>query len=302
MPRRSIKSSNKFPSRKKDLPNYLRTLDLSPQKKLGQNFLINQMVMFDIATAVEHEGIETVIEIGAGPGGLTQELVNKFKSVIAVELDEELAAITRNRLGDYNNLTVIAADILQIDLIDILLEADAKPPFVVVGNLPYYITQPILRKIQESEVLPACIVILVQREVARRIVGGSSKESFLSMCTKFFGSPEKLFDVDSSSFWPMPKVQSSVVRIDNFPEPALPIFNDDRKSFFHLLRAGFSSPRKQLHNVLPGALGLLTADIDLVLSEADIAPSLRAQHLSLRDWYLLFCALQNNNPAAIRIR
>ena len=140
MPRRSIKSSNKFPSRKKDLPNYLRTLDLSPQKKLGQNFLINQMVMFDIATAVEHEGIETVIEIGAGPGGLTQELVNKFKSVIAVELDEELAAITRNRLGDYNNLTVIAADILQIDLIDILLEAHAKPPFVVVGNLPYYLS------------------------------------------------------------------------------------------------------------------------------------------------------------------
>ena len=188
--------------------------------------------MFDIAAAVVQKDIGTVIEIGAGPGGLTQELVKNFLSVIAVEIDEELASITRERLRDYDNLTVIAADILQVDLLEILLEAEARPPFVVVGNLPYYITQPILRKMQESTVLPSRIVILVQREVGRRIVGGTSKESFLSMCTKFFGSPQKLFDVDSSSFWPEPKVQSSVIQIDNFSEPSVPVLSEDRESFF----------------------------------------------------------------------
>lgn len=302
MPRRNIKSSNRFASKKNNLPNYLRTLNLSPQKTLGQHFLIDQMIMFDIAAAVDQKDIGTVIEIGAGPGGLTQELVKNFLSVIAVEIDEELASITRERLRDYDNLTVIAADILQVDLLEILLEAEARPPFVVVGNLPYYITQPILRKMQESTVLPSRIVILVQREVGRRIVGGTWKESFLSMCTKFFGSPQKLFDVDSSSFWPEPKVQSSVIQIDNFSEPSVPVLSEDRESFFHLLRAGFSSPRKQLHNVLPGALGISAEEIKLVLNNADIAPDLRAQHLSLEDWYLLFCVLQNSHPMAMKVR
>ena len=302
MPRSNIKSSNKFASKKNNFPNYLRTLNLSPQKTLGQHFLVDQMIMFDIAAAVVEEGIDTVIEIGAGPGGLTQELVKNFSSVIAVELDEELASITRDRLNTYNNLTVIAADILQIDLLEILSEANARPPFVIVGNLPYYITQPILRKIQESSVLPSKIVFLVQREVARRIVGGKSKESLLSMCTKFFGSPLKLFDVDSSSFWPEPKVQSSVIRIDNFSEPAVPILSKDQEPFFHLLRAGFSSPRKQLHNVLPGALGIADKEIKIVLSKAEIAPELRAQHLSLEDWYVLFRCLQSSHPSVMRIR
>jgi len=302
MPRRNIKSSNKFANRKNKLPNYLRALNLSPQKTLGQHFLINQMIMFDIATAAEQEGVDTVIEIGAGPGGLTQELVKKFSSVVAVEIDEELASIARDRLHDHNNLTVIAADILQVDLLEILSEAEVRPPFVIVGNLPYYITQPILRKIQESTVLPSRIVILVQREVARRIVGGTSKESLLSMCTKFFGSPQKLFDVDSSSFWPEPKVQSSVIRIDNFSEPAIPVLSEDKESFFHLLRAGFSSPRKQLHNVLPGVLGISAEEIKIVLNKTEIAPNLRAQHLSLEDWYLLFCTLQSSHPMDMKIK
>ena len=286
----------------RELPPYLERLGIQPRKALGQNFLIDELALTEIAEATRVPGVDTVLEIGAGPGALTEELVERFKTVVAIEIDEELAEITRRRLGGGGGLTVIAADILQFDARELLTEAGAGPPYVVAGNLPYYITQPIVRKLLESDPAPARTVVMVQRQVARRMVGGDGRESLLSMSIKFYGMPRALFDVPASSFWPQPKVDSAVVAIDRLAEPPVPISAEERDSFFELLRAGYASPRKQLHNVLPGVLGLSNAAVGKTLEVAGLDPALRAQHLDLSDWAVLFTTLNERHPGVLTLR
>jgi 16S rRNA (adenine1518-N6/adenine1519-N6)-dimethyltransferase len=286
----------------RELPPYLKRLGIKPRKSLGQNFLIDELALGDIAEATRVPGVETVLEIGAGPGGLTEELVERFKTVVAIEIDEELAELTRQRLGGGGGLTVIAADILEFNARDLLTEAGTGPPYVVAGNLPYYITQPIVRKLLESDPAPARTVVMVQRQVARRMVGGNGRESLLSMSIKFYGTPRALFDVPASAFWPQPKVDSAVVAIDRLAEPPVPISPEQRDSFFELLRAGYASPRKQLHNVLPGVLGLSSAAVGKTLEAAGLEPALRAQHLNLSDWAMLFGTLNERHPGVLTLR
>ena len=215
-----------------DLPPYLERLGVQPRKALGQNFLIDELALGDIAAAAAATGVATVLEVGAGPGGLTEELLGRFERVVAVEIDEELAHLTRQRLGANSGLSVIAADILDFEPWELLQEGGAGPPYVVAGNLPYYITQPIVRKLLESDPAPARTVVMVQRQVARRMVGGNGRESLLSMSIKFYGTPRALFDVPASAFWPQPKVDSAVVAIDRLAEPPVPISPEQRDSFF----------------------------------------------------------------------
>lgn len=285
-----------------ELPPYLERLGVQPRKALGQNFLIDELALGDIAKAAAEPGIDTVLEIGAGPGGLTEELLGSFGRVVAVEIDEELADLTRGRLGGNEALTVIAADILDFEAGELLEEAGASAPYVVAGNLPYYITQPIVRRLLEADPAPERIVVMVQREVARRMVGGTGRESLLSMSIKFYGSPRSLIDVQASSFWPSPKVDSAVVVIDRLETPPVPVTAEERVSFFHLLRAGYASPRKQLHNALPGALGLPGDVVSAMLETAGLDPALRAQHLSLADWESLFRAVESVHPEALVVR
>ena len=240
----------------------------------------------------------------AGPAGQTEDLLAVFRHVVAVELDEELAALTRGRLtggrpGANEALSVIAADILDFEPGELLEEAGLAAPYVVAGNLPFYITQPIVRRLLEADPAPERIVVMVQREVARRMVGANGHESLLSMSIKFHGEPRALFDVPASSFWPAPKVDSAVVAIDRLEGPPVAIERSERDSFFHLLRAGFASPRKQLHNALPGALGLPNDDVVASLEAAGIDPALRAQHLGLPEWAELYRAIEATHPAAL---
>jgi 16S rRNA (adenine1518-N6/adenine1519-N6)-dimethyltransferase len=281
------------------LPPYLERLGVQPRKALGQNFLIDELALGDIATAAAASGVATVLEIGAGPGGLTEELLAHFGTVVAVEIDEELAELTRRRLSAHEGLTVVAADILDFTPVDLLEEAGAGGPYVVAGNLPYYITQPIVRRLLEADPGPERIVVMVQREVARRMVGAGGRESLLSMSIKFYGAPQALFDVPSSSFWPAPKVDSAVVAIDRLTAPPIAVTAAERSPFFHLLRAGYASPRKQLHNALPAALGLPGDAVTAALEVAGIDPALRAQHLGLVEWESLFRAVEAAHPEAL---
>jgi 16S rRNA (adenine1518-N6/adenine1519-N6)-dimethyltransferase len=283
------------------LPPYLERLGVKPRKALGQNFLIDELALDDIAAAAASTGVDTVLEVGAGPGGLTEELLERFARVVAVEIDEELAELTRQRLGGNAALTMIAADILDFEPGELLEEAGVQPPYVVAGNLPFYITQPIVRRLLEADPAPERIVVMVQREVARRMVADGGRESLLSMSIKFHGKPQALRDVPSSAFWPSPKVDSAVVAIDRLSSPPVPITLEERGSFFHLLRAGFSTPRKQLHNTLTVALGLPEREISGALEAAEIDPALRAQHLGLADWERLFRAVESTHPKALII-
>lgn len=285
-----------------ELPAYLERLGVQPRKALGQNFLIDELALGDIVAAAAAPGIDTVLEIGAGPGGLTEELLALFRRVVAVEIDEELAELTRRRLGGNAALTMIAADILDFAPGELLEEAGASAPYVVAGNLPYYITQPIVRRLLETDPAPERIVVMVQREVARRMVGTAGRESLLSMSIKFYGEPRALFDVPASSFWPSPKVDSAVVAIDRLTEPPVRVAQGERVPFFHLLRAGFASPRKQLHNALPGALGLPGDAVSAALEAAGVDPALRAQHLGLVEWEALFRAVEAVHPEALVVR
>ena len=272
-------------------PEYLARLGVHPRKALGQNFLIDEFLLSDIATAAVRDRTTTVLEIGAGPGGLTEELVRRADTVVAIEIDEELSSLTRARLSDQRGLFVLAADFMEFEPVELIAESGAPEPhvpYVAVGNLPYYITQPIIRKLLECDRPPERIVVLVQREVAHRIVGGPGKESLLSISIKMYGEPRYLFDVPREAFWPPPKVQSAVVEIEAFPQPALDLTPGEITAFFHLVRAGFAQPRKQLHNSMVDESGLPRNQILEMIEACGLDPAVRPQHLTLADWERLF--------------
>ena len=283
------------------MPDYLRRLGVTPRKALGQHFLIDELILHNIAEAAALTPDDVVLEIGAGPGGLTEELAKRGSTVVAVEIDEELAGGTRARLSEYDRLHVLAADILDFAPLELLQEAGVAAPYVAVGNLPYYITQPIVRRLLESDPAPTRIVVLVQREVAQRMVGGPRRESLLSLSVKVYGVPRLLFDVPSTAFWPPPKVQSAVVEITRLDRPAVDLSPEQLAVFFHLLRAGFAQPRKQIHNVFPEELGLEPPQVRQVLEAAGIDPVARAQHLDLADWERLFRTFGELYPGALEM-
>ena len=285
------------PPQPPELPEYLRRLGLQPRKALGQNFLIDELALSLIAEACGLDEDSTVLEIGAGPGGLTGELASRAGHVVAVELDEELAALARSRMAGHPGVCVIAADILDFTPEELLAECDAEPPYIACGNLPYYITQPIVRRLLESERPPTRIVVMAQREVARRIVGGAGRESLLSMTVRCYGTAESVLDLPATAFWPAPKVQSSVVRIEVLPEP--PVDRDDLPRLTHLMRAGFTEPRKQLHNTLRSALDLSRDETAALLEAGEIDPARRAQHLDLDDWRRLLAAVDDRQPGLL---
>ena len=282
-------------------PEQLRRLGVTPRKALGQHFLVDEFVLAEVADACELGPRSVVLEIGAGAGALTEELVRRAGTVVAVELDEELAALTRRRLAEHAGLHVLAADILDFQPQELLAECGVAPPYVACGNLPYYITQPVVRRLLGAEAPPERIVVMVQREVARRIVGGTGRESLLSISIRCYGAAEALFDVPSSAFWPQPKVQSAVVRIEPRPGLAAALGRERLERFFNLLRAGFSEPRKQLHNALHRALGLTRAQTTALLEEAGVDGTLRAQHLALEDWRRLHEVVERRHPETLDV-
>ena len=312
--RRSSSAARRNPAAKKrapeatpDVPQYLERLGIAPRKALGQHYLADEMLLADIAAACGVHEDDTVLEIGAGPGGLTEELAKTGATVVAVEIDEELAGSTRARLAAYANLSVLAADVMDFEPEELLDEAGATlggvaPPYVAVGNLPYYITQPIVRRLLEADPGPERIVVLVQREVAQRMVGGPGHESLLSLSVQVYGAARMLFDVPATAFWPPPKVQSAVIEITRLPRRAVNLPPDELESFFHLLRAGFAQPRKQIHNVFPEELGIPPEQFAETLEAAGLDPVARAQHLSLADWEHLYRAVVARHPGALDVK
>lgn len=283
------------------LPPSLRRLGLTPRKALGQHFLIDEFALSDIADACGLTAASTVLEIGAGPGGLTEELCRRAGRVVAVEIDEELAALTRRRLADHEGLCVVAADALDFTPEELLEECDAGSPYVACGNLPYYITQPLIRRLLEAQSPPERLVITAQKEVAQRLIGGARRESLLSISVRCYGEAELLFDLPAGAFWPQPKVRSSVVRIERLAEPALALPPDGVERFFRVVRAGFSEPRKQLHNALRSALGISAAETEALLRDASIDGTDRAQHLTLDTWRRLHEAVEQRCPATLDV-
>jgi 16S rRNA (adenine1518-N6/adenine1519-N6)-dimethyltransferase len=261
----------------------LRQSGLKAKKSLGQHFLVDETVLNTIVEAAELSPEDTVIEVGPGLGILTVELARNAGKVIAVELDANLASLLKRRLGSLANLRVINADILKVNPSQLL---EAKNKYKVVANLPYYITSPVLRYFVEASTKPSLMVMMVQKEVGEAIVAGPGDMSLLAISLQAYSKPRIISHVPSSCFYPQPKVDSVILRLDVLPEPAVKVA--DMNSFFEVVRCGFSSPRKQLHNSLAHGLGVKPAEVALLLEQANIDVKRRAETLSLEEWAKLY--------------
>lgn len=268
----------------------LRHFDLRARKSLGQHFLIDGEVLKLITSAAELNPTDVIMEIGSGLGVLTNELARQAGWVIAIELDGKLAAILKQTLTPFDNFTVINEDILGINPAALLQEQRAQFPSVinspfsykVVANLPYYITSPVLRHFLEASVKPQIMVVMVQKEVAEAIVAKPGGMSLLSISVQFYGKPGIVSHVPAWCFYPVPEVDSAILRVDLYPKPAVAV--TDEKSFFGLVRAGFSASRKQIVNSLAQGLKLSKAEVLSLLEKAHIAPQRRAETLTLDEW------------------
>ena len=253
-------------------------------KALGQNFLVNPSVCPKMAQACGADENTGVIEIGAGIGVLTKELAKRAKKVVSVELDTRLLPVLDETLSEFDNVEIVNADIMKLDLQKLIEEKFSGMKVVVCANLPYYITSPVITMLLESKIPIESVTVMIQKEVADRLTApvGSRDSGAVTVCVNYFSTPEKLFDVKRGSFMPMPKVDSAVIRLDIRKEPAVPV--DDEKKFFRLVKAAFSMRRKTALNSISAGLGVLKPTVEQALLHAGLELTARAENLTLDDF------------------
>ncbi len=263
------------------IPALLRAYDLHPKKGLGQHFLADQVALGRIVAAADLTPADTVLEIGPGLGTLTGLLAEQAGRVVAVELDDRLAAVLAERLSGQDNVEIRPGNILRISDFASLV----GPSYKVVANLPYYITSAVLRHLLERRDPPRLLVVTVQREVAERIVAAPPDMSLLAVSVQFYGRPRLVARIPAGAFYPPPKVDSAVVRIDVLDEPAVSLAEGvSVADYFRVVRAGFGHKRKTLRNALSAGLGLAPATVEQALVQAGIDPRRRAETLTLQEW------------------
>lgn len=249
-----------------------------PNKELGQHWLKDKFILSEIVDSAQIKPTDTVLEIGPGLGTLTSGLLSVAQNVVAVEFDSELA---RKLPGQFpgKNLEVLHEDILSYDL------AQLPNDYVVVANVPYYITSKIVQKLMTAENKPRIAVLLVQKEVAERIAAQPGDMSILGISAQVFAEAELGIEVGKEFFTPPPKVDSQVVILRTRTRPLIP--REDEQKFFRLVKAGFSEKRKKLRSSLAGGLGLNKTATDDLLKRSGISIEARAQELSIDQWRTL---------------
>lgn len=257
----------------------LRKYGLRPKKGLGQNFLSDPVILKKVVQAGGITGEDTVLEIGPGLGTLTRELSGSARQVVAVEIDENMFGPLGEVLAQAENVRLVQGDILEQSIPDLMA---APQPYVVIANIPYYITSAILRHLLESGHPPLRLALTVQREVGERICAQPPDMSLLALSVQVYGTPHVTFRIPAGAFYPPPKVDSVVVQVDVFPEPLIPTGTLDL--FFRLAKAGFSQKRKMLRNSLSGGMQWSKAQAETVLERAEIDPQRRAETLSIVEW------------------
>lgn len=262
----------------------LRRLDLHAKKGLGQHFLIDEQVLRRLISAAELTPSDTVVEVGPGLGILTKELAKEAGHVIAVEIDTRLAVALQEKFVPWPNVSIINTDILDHDSPSLL---GVVGPYKMVSTLPYYIATAVLRHFLEARIKPVVMVVTLQKEVAQAIVALPGKMSLLSVSVQLYGNPAIVCYVPARSFYPPPKVDSAIVRIDSYERSPVA----DEAKFFSVVRGGFSAPRKQLRNSLAQGLKMAPGEAAALLEEAGISQKRRAETLSLEEWARLYRGL-----------
>jgi 16S rRNA (adenine1518-N6/adenine1519-N6)-dimethyltransferase len=292
---------------------------MKPKKSLGQNFLKDKSVLDRIIQSANLSVDDFVVEVGPGEGVLTEKLIRHVGKVLAIEIDKNLAENLDKRFSGNKKLEIINDDILKINLPELIksLPHPVRSKFLgknstdrplpkgevenvaykIVANIPYYITSPIIQLFLETKYPPREMILMVQKEVAKRICAKPGAMSILAVSVQYYAKAELLFYVDKKAFWPVPEVDSAVIRINPFPHPVrskflgknltdrpLPRGEVESKKFFRIVRAGFSSKRKTLLNNLSSSFHLEKSETEEKLKKAGIDPGSRAQELTIEDW------------------
>ncbi len=264
----------------------LRQFGFKPRKRLGQHFLVDEAVLERILSAAELSPGDIVVEIGPGLGILTEGLARQGASVIAVEVDAKLVALLRKRLAGFPDVRIVRADILKVTPRQLLREelpaSDPSRGYKVIANLPYYITSPVLSHFLEAQPRPSMMVVMVQKEVGETIAAAPGRMRSISVKAQFYSKPVIVSYVRAASFYPPPKVDSAILRLDVHSQP--PIEISDVAGFFDIVMHGFSAPRKQLRNSLAHSLEIPPGQVASLLEKAGIEAKRRAETLSLEEW------------------
>lgn len=262
---------------------------LTPSRQQGQHFMIDRQVIDDMIRAAKIASEDTVLEIGPGFGTLTVALAEHARSVWSVELDTRFAPALDKLVTVYPSLHCVYGDIFRVwpEVSAQLTDRQYK----LVSNLPYNITSLVLRRFLEEVPRPSSATLLIQREVAERVVAPPGQMSILSVAVQFYARPKIIRAVDPSSFWPAPEVHSAILQLDGIgTDPGgyqAGICQITPQQFFRVVKVAFAARRKQLHNTLAAGLQLEDGEAQTVLSEANIDPTVRAQDLTMDDWVSL---------------
>ena len=256
-----------------------KRFDIKMSKKLGQNFLIKRGIVDEIVHAAELTPGEPVLEVGPGIGTLTQGLAQSGADVTAIELDRRLLEVLDTTLASYDNVRIVHGDVLKLDVPTIM----NHKPFKVVANLPYYITTPIIMSLLESKLPIERLVVMVQKEVALRMVAkpGTKDYGALSVAVQFYTEPDIVLDVPPKSFLPAPAVTSSVIRCVLRDKPPVDVI--DEKLFFRVVKAGFAQRRKTFANTMK-TTGLSKDRIEELLEKANIDGQRRGETFTLQEF------------------
>ena len=257
------------------------------QKSYGQNFIVNSGICPKIAEHAEVDENCGVIEIGTGIGVLTKELALRAKKVVAIEIDTKLLPLLEETLADFDNIKIINKDVLEVDLNALIKEEFGDMPVMVCANLPYYITSPIIMKLLEDRLPIENITVMVQKEAAQRICAkeGSRDAGAISLAVNYYAVPTVCFNVSPGSFFPPPKVTSSVIRLDVNKDPK--VQPKSEKNMFRLIRAAFTQRRKTFVNSTSATLGINKAVIEEALTQIGENPMVRPEKLTLEQFAAL---------------
>ncbi|MEI6835384.1 MAG: 16S rRNA (adenine(1518)-N(6)/adenine(1519)-N(6))-dimethyltransferase RsmA [Candidatus Falkowbacteria bacterium] len=263
-----------------------KMFEIKPSRSKGQNFLINEKIYDEIVEAASINSEDTVLEVGPGLGFLTAKLAKVAKQVVAVELDDKLANFLQIGLDsqDVTNVSVVNQDVLKFN------PTDLPKNYKVVANLPYNITSIFLRTFLNQKNRPQSLVLMLQKEVAERLVAQPGDMSMLALSVQFFGDVEIIREVKAGNFWPEPKIDSAVIRLIIRETKRGDISVDEEKAFFRLAKFGFSAKRKMLKNNLASGLKISNLQAEKLLESVGLDAKVRAEDLSVDNWQKLFAA------------
>jgi len=275
-----------------NIHSLLYQFGLRPDRRLGQNFLVDEAALKLVVEAAQVSAQDSILEIGSGLGSLTRHLALAARQVVTIELDADLIPPLQQVLAGFPNVRLVQGDILGLNMAQ-LMQADG---YLVVANIPYYITSALIRHLLENQLPPRRLVLTVQKEVARRICAQPGDLSLLALSVQVYGNPHIAAYIPAGAFYPPPKVESAIICIDLYVTPKIPAPLLD--TFFRLTKAGFSQKRKTLRNALSGGLAWTSRRSGALLEAAGIDPFRRAETLSLDEWSRLSVAYQSgsNHP------